>query len=130
MKEYATHKQLSRRDWEHLRGTNIGTGSGAKLDFDEIRRTGQTVTGYELIELFSAMVKGRPFSFDFLLEGLNYDLQEGLVRMIERPTSNNEFGRFNHPVIGDRAWLGSPPKFVPDSWFDDVLNGRDPGLHA
>ncbi|KAE9370847.1 hypothetical protein N431DRAFT_342931 [Stipitochalara longipes BDJ] len=122
--------KLSMKDWEHLLGTNCGTGSGTRLDYDEIRRTGQVFTGCEMLEIFSALLGGKPFSLSFWLEGLNNDLQHGGLTLVEHPTRDNQSGKFQYEDGMRVIPFGWPSRFPKRTWFEDVLNGVDTALRG
>ena len=115
--------KITRSEWMHLLGTNVGTGSGEKLDPYEVMKNHQIITGYELIESFSAKLKGGKFNIGSLIIGLNGDLKDGHIAMVERPTRENQFGRFQYPegVSLDQNPDGSRRVHSLLTWFADTV---------
>jgi len=120
---------ITSKDWEHMLGKDIGTGSGAQLDIEEWEQTGQIITGYELIELASSAIGDKPFSLSYFFQLLNVDLKDRLVVMVERPAPGNQFGKFRFDNTHQYYQYGFPPGIERKDWVQDVLNGLDPGLH-
>ncbi|KAE9370846.1 hypothetical protein N431DRAFT_510236 [Stipitochalara longipes BDJ] len=81
--------------WDHLipTGTNVGTGSGELLDMYEVMQTGQTVTGYELLEMALPSSIGK-FPVTEWLSGLYGNLKSGMLVLVEEPSPKNQFGKF------------------------------------
>ncbi len=113
-------------DWPPiLTHCHVGTGSGMNLDADEIRRTGQVVTGYELLEVASKLVNHQEFQVNGWLERLKNEVQHRTVIVVERPTLENQFGKFRFDPSHPWNIYGWPPG--TDSWQQNVEDGRDPG---
>jgi len=46
-------------------GTRVGTGNGTRLDREELIRTGQVITSWELLEMSSATANNEEFHINF-----------------------------------------------------------------
>jgi len=121
--------EFSRKDREHILGTDVGTGSGAHLSIDEIEQTGKVITGYEMIEACCAAVGDKPFSLSYLFEQLVIELKYGTMTMIEHPAPGNQFGKFRYNNTHPYYVNGWPKSVGKRHWYRDVMSGLDPGLH-
>jgi hypothetical protein len=119
---------------EHLPiplGTHVGTGSGERLKLEDLEKTRQVVTGWELLEVCSPIKNERGFSIKGWLICVEGELAGGTMKIVERPTSENQFGKFRYdPVMVERERRyrqATGQQCI--SWEYDVGNGLDP-LHG
>jgi len=92
-----------------LYGTHVGTGSGTRLNRDDVIRTGQVITGFELLEMASALNNDQPFHINLFLDNLDHETQHGTIIMDERPTPENQFGKFHYDKNHRYNLYGWPP---------------------
>jgi hypothetical protein len=113
-------------DWPEIpTESHVGTGSGMHLDGKELKRTGQVVTGYELLEVCSNMINHKEFQLRVWVESLQGELENGSIIMVERPTLENQYGKFRYDPNHEYNIYGGPPGTA--TWAEDVNAGRDPG---
>jgi hypothetical protein len=111
------------KDYEYLYGSHIGTGSGASLDWQELQTNGRVFSGYELVEVFSRLVHDRPFRLDIMIAGINTEINDGFIIMVEHPTRNNQLGKLKYRPRNDIDHDALEP-----IWFRMVKAGTYP-LH-